>query len=400
MEGKKVILGISGSIAAYKAAFLIRLFRKAGAEVKVVGTPNAFEFISRVTLESLSENKVYDEVFGRQNDYSTEHVALADWGDIFVVAPATANIIGKFANGIADDALSTSLLAFNRQVFIAPAMNCKMFDHFAVQHNMTVLRDQGIHIIQPAEGYLACGYEGRGRMEEADEIFRIVNMHLKGGKQTLDGKHILVTAGPTREDIDPVRYIGNHSSGLMGYALARELASRGAVVNLISGPTHLNADERVQLTRVSTAEEMFDACMKYFPGVDAALMAAAVADYKPETGRARKIKKKGESEKLQLTLVPTRDILGAMGAAKQAQVLAGFALETDNEEKNAIRKLESKKLDFIVLNSLNDKGAGFTYNTNKITIIDNKGNVIRYPLKNKEQVAVDIVDTLEKYMNV
>ncbi len=400
LEGKKIILGISGGIAAYKAAFLIRLFKKAGAGVKVVGTSNAFEFISRVTLESLSENKVYDEVFGSQNDYSTEHVALADWGDVFVVAPATANIIGKLANGIADDALSTSLLAFNRQVFVAPAMNCKMLDHFAVQHNIGVLRDQGIYIIEPAEGYLACGYEGRGRMEEPDEIFRVVNTYLGGGKKTLDGKHILVTAGPTRENIDPVRYIGNHSSGLMGYAIARELASRGAMVNLVSGPTHLTADGRVQLTRVSTAEEMFDACMKFFPAADAAIMAAAVADYKPETSRSLKIKKEGEPEKLQLTLVPTEDILGAMGAAKQSQVLAGFALETDNEEKNAIKKLESKKLDFIVLNSLNDTGAGFTHDTNKITILDNNGNVVRYPLKGKEQVAVDIVDTLAKHMNI
>lgn len=399
LQGKKIILGISGGIAAYKAAYLVRLFKQAGAEVKVTGTRNAFAFITKVTLESLSQNKVYDEVFGQANDYTTEHVALTDWGDVFVVAPATANIIGKYASGIADDALSTSLLAFDKAVFLAPAMNVKMYAHFSVQKNLSALKQHGVHIIEPAEGFLACGYEGKGRMEEPGEIFRMVSSYLKYREKTLAGKHVMVTAGPTMEDIDPVRFVGNHSSGQMGYSLAQELIDRGANVTLVSGPANLPPIPGANLVKVRTATEMYDACMQVYPEVDAVIMAAAVADYSPAK-QSKKIKKEQSGDAINITLFPTKDILKAMGERKGKQVLAGFALETDNEEENAIKKLQSKNLDFIVLNSPNDPGSGFMHPTNKITIIDNKLEIFRYPLKNKQDVAVDIADTLEKHLDV
>lgn len=399
LEGKKIILGISGGIAAYKAAILIRLFKKAGAEVKVVVTPNALEFITRVTLESLSENKVYDKVFGEQNDYTTEHVALTDWGDAFVVAPATANIIGKLANGIADDALSTSLLAFNKKVFLAPAMNCKMWDHFAVKKNMDYLIASGIHVIEPTEGFLACGYEGRGRMEEPEQIFNVVKEAFAGRPSTLAGKTVLLTAGPTHEAIDPVRYIGNRSSGKMGYALAEELAGRGAKVHLVSGPVNLTpVHQNITLTKVISANEMQEACEKHFHDCDAVIMAAAVADYRPDVFAKKKIKKDDSANDLKMNLVQTPDILAQLGKQKEHRILVGFALETDSEQENAIKKLTSKNLDFIVLNSLSDHGAGFEHNTNKITIINNKKEVSRYHLKEKKEVAADIADTLEKYL--
>ncbi len=399
LKGKKIIVGISGGIAAYKSAILIRLFKKAGAEVKVVGTANAFEFITRVTIESLSGNKVYDEVFGDQNDYTTEHVALTDWGDVFIVAPATANIIGKLANGIADDALSTSLLAFNKKTFIAPAMNCKMWEHFSVQKNLQYLRENDIEIIEPAEGFLACGYEGRGRMEEPETIFWLVERLFREEPKPLKNKRILITAGPTHEAIDPVRYIGNHSSGRMGIALADELAVRGAEVHLITGPINIAATHPgVTTSSVTSAQQMHDACMKVFDDCDAAIMAAAVADFRPEKTSNKKIKKHNTGDEMQITLIPTPDILSALGKTKKQQVLVGFALETDNEEKNAIKKLKDKNLDLIVLNSLKDKGAGFGHHTNKITIINYNQEVIRYPVKEKTKVAADIADELEKYL--
>ena len=398
IKGKKVILGISGGIAAYKAAFLIRLFKKSGAEVKVVGTKHAFEFITRVTLESLSENKVYDQVFGEQNDYTTEHVALTDWGDVFVVAPATANIIGKLACGIADDALSTSLLAFDKKVFVAPAMNCKMWDHFAVQENMRKLKEHDVKIIEPAEGFLACGYEGRGRMEEPEAIFQEVDAYFRAPEKSLSGKRILVTAGPTHESIDPVRFLGNHSSGKMGYALAEVLADRGAEVILVSGPSTLTPPPSVSLISVTSAHEMHDACMEIYPDCDAAIMAAAVADYTPEKPETQKIKKEKKQKGLTIKLKPTPDILAHMGKEKKNQVLVGFALETENGEKNAIDKIKKKNLDFVVLNLLADEGAGFMHPTNKVSIIDNNRKVFRYPLKDKEEVAADIADSLQKHL--
>lgn len=399
LKDKHIILGISGGIAAYKAAFLIRLLRKAQASVRVVGTANAFEFITRVTLESLSGNKVYDQVFGPQNDYTTEHISLTDWGDVFVVAPATANIIGKMANGIADDALSTSLMAFNRKIFIAPAMNCKMYDNFATQNNLKILRRQNISIIEPASGYLACGYEGRGRMEEPEVIIG----HLEdffAEQKPLAGKKILLTAGPTIEAIDPVRYIGNHSSGKMGYSIAEILLAKGASVELVSGPVSISLQHpNLNTHQVTSAAQMLDKCLELFPQSDAAIMAAAVADFTPQKPESRKIKKEELSGgEMIIRLVATPDILSELGKRKSpGQVLAGFALETHDEEQNAIKKLKKKNLDFIVLNSLKDPGAGFASDTNKVSIISNKNEILRYDLKSKQAVAADIIDHLQGY---
>jgi phosphopantothenoylcysteine decarboxylase / phosphopantothenate---cysteine ligase len=396
LKGKKVIIGISGGIAAYKSLFLIRMFRKAGAEVKVIVTENALWFVTRVSIESLSQNKIYDKVFGPENDYTTEHISLTDWADVFVVAPATANIIGKYANGIADDSLSTSLMAFNKQVFIAPAMNCKMYENFAFQRNLEHLKNNGVRIIEPAEGYLACGYEGKGRMEEPDEIFRQVEQYFSGMKD-LSGKKILVTAGPTNEEIDPVRFLGNHSTGKMGFAVANALADRGAEVTLITGPVNIEiANQSIRRINVVSALQMFDAATRYFPEMDAAILTAAVSDFRPVERLQQKIKR--ESGNLLLELVPNEDILATLGKKKKTgQILAGFALETENEIENAKAKLQKKNLDFIVLNSLNESGAGFGVETNKISIIDNKNQVTLFELKSKRLVAEDIVDKLVTY---
>ena len=390
LKGKRVILGISGGIAAYKSAVLIRLLVKAGAEVKVIATKHALEFITKVTLETLSQNKLYSNLFADENDYSTEHISVSDWGDIFIVAPATANIIGKLANVIADDALSTSLLAFNKKIFIAPSMNCKMFEHFAVQRNIEYLKTNGIIIIEPPEGYLACGYEGKGRMEEPESIISFVEKELKK-KAKLRGKKALVTAGPTYEAIDPVRFIGNHSSGLMGFSIAEELANNGADVVLISGPTKISlTNNAIKRVDVISAEDMHKACMKEYPNADIIVMSAAVADYSPAKTLSKKIKKEGNE--LTLHLKPTKDILSDIGKKKsKTQVLVGFALETDNEIEHAKKKLHTKNLDFIVMNTLKDKGAGFEHSTNKITIIDRTNKITTFGLKEKTEVAKDIV---------
>lgn len=397
LKGKKIILGISGGIAAYKSLILIRLLIKAGAEVRVVTTENALWFVTRVSLESLSQNKVYDKVFGEENDYTTEHISLTDWGDALVVAPATANIIGKYANGIADDALSTSLMAFDKQVFIAPAMNCKMYDNFAFQRNVQFLKDNNVQFVEPGSGYLACGYEGKGRMEEPEVIFKTLNDFFLS-ENDLEGKKIMITAGPTREKIDPVRYISNFSSGKMGYAIAMELAERGAWVQLISGPVDITIDHpHIKITRVVSAEEMAKACFDIFPEMDATIKTAAVSDYKPQQTKQQKIKRK--KDKVSLQLISNQDILKELGARKtDKQILVGFALESENALENAKDKLIKKNLDFIVLNSLEDKGAGFTTDTNKITILNNKNEVLKFDLKSKKLVAKDIAEQLKLYL--
>ncbi|MFW5793322.1 MAG: bifunctional phosphopantothenoylcysteine decarboxylase/phosphopantothenate--cysteine ligase CoaBC [Bacteroidota bacterium] len=398
VTGKKILLGISGGIAAYKSAYLIRLFKKAGAEVKIVVTQNALEFITKVTLESLSQNKVYSSVFGKENDYSTEHISLTDWADIFIVAPATANIIGKFANGIADDALSTSFMAFDKKIFIAPAMNCKMYENFAFQNNLKILTNNKISIIEPEEGFLACGYEGKGRMEEPEKIFTTINNYFNSS-DVLKNKKFLVTAGPTYEAIDPVRFIGNHSSGRMGFEIANKLADKGADVTLVAGPVNIiSGNSNIKRIDVTSAKEMYEACIKYFPKVNAAVLAAAVSDFTIEKPSDTKIKKTKNTDDFSVKLKPTTDILAHLGSIKKPkQKLIGFALETDNEEKNALSKLKNKNLDFIVLNSLRDKGAGFKSPNNKITIIDNNNGIFRYKLKPKEEVADDIVDFYIKH---
>jgi len=389
---KKILIGISGGIAAYKTLTLIRLFRKAGCEVKVVATQNALSFVTPLTIETLSNNRLYVDMFEHSANRSTEHISLAQWADIAVVAPATANIIGKLANGIADDALTTTLLAFSKPVYIAPAMNDNMYKHIAVQRNMDTLRQFNFHIISPESGMLACNTEGIGRMAEPETIFNIVSNALIDTKS--NKKRALVTAGPTYEPIDAVRFIGNRSSGLMGFSLAEVLAEKGFEVDLITGHTHLTtSNKNINRIDVNTAEEMLQMCLKHFPKADIAIMAAAVADYTPEEKTDKKIKK--DNTPLTLKLKPTVDILKTIVSQKtENQIVVGFALETDNELNNAKQKLHSKKLDFIVLNSLNDAGAGFGTSTNKITLIDKNENIAEFPLKSKQEVARDIVEKI------
>lgn len=397
LKDKHILLGISGGIAAYKTPELIRLFVKAGAQVRVVATKNALEFVTELTLQTVSKNEVYTDTFAKQNEYSTEHIALNDWADVLLVAPATANILGKFASGIGDDALSTSFLAFNKPVFAAPAMNTKMFNNAAVQNNMDLLKKRGIQFIEPTEGVLACGDYGKGRMADPESIFNRIYQHVQKS-QSLLGQKILITAGPTYEKIDPVRFIGNFSTGKMGFALAEACASRGAEVILVSGPvSQKTIHPNIHRMDVVGADEMYRATVESFANVNAAILCAAVADFTPETVFDSK-KKRGEDD-LIVRLKPTKDIAEALGKSKKkGQVLVGFALETDNELVHATSKLKRKNLDFIVLNSLNTPGAGFMHDTNQITIIQQNGETETYPLKSKTEVAYDIINALEKLL--
>lgn len=391
----KVIIGITGGIAAYKAAELVRLFRKAGHEVQCVATSHALEFVTPLTLETLSGRRLYCDLFAPANDHTTEHVSLKDWGDIMIVAPATANIIGKMACGMGDDALSTLLLAFSgKPVYVCPAMNTQMMENEAVKRNLKTLKSWGIHIIEPTEGELACGAVGKGRMEEPERIFDIVTKNLERGP--MGGKQILITAGPTYERIDSVRFIGNYSSGKMGFALAEEFASRGAHVFLVTGPTALTAKHHnIERIDVESARQMYDACMERYDSCEVAVLSAAVADYRPENVYDGKMKKQGD-EGMEIRLVQNPDILATLGKRKrEGQLLVGFALETSNEMEYAQGKLQRKGLDMIVLNSLRDKGAGFGTDTNKVTIIDRDGNTTEGSLKSKTDVAKDIVDAIE-----
>lgn len=395
---RHIILGISGGIAAYKSLSLIRLLQKNGAEVRVVATPNALQFVTPLSLQTLSCNAVYTDPFKILEHVEVEHVALADWGDALVVAPATADVVGKFANGIADDALTTLFLAFNKPVVLAPAMNHKMLQHPAVVENLQTLSARGCHVLGTGEGYLACGTNGSGRMLEPEQIcdtlFRILAL-----SQDLSDRRALVTAGPTYEPLDPVRFIGNHSSGLMGFCLAESLARHGAQVVLVTGPTHLELQNTdIQRIDVMTAQQMLAACEDHFPQCDIAIMSAAVADYTPQEVASQKIKK--QSDTLTLTLKKNPDILSTLGHRKtDRQCVVGFALETENELENARLKLQNKNADIIVLNSLNHSGAGFKTPTNQVTIIDKKGHVTNGNLKDKREVAEDIVSYLVDYMS-
>lgn len=392
-----IVIGITGGIAAYKSLSLIRLFKKAGAEVKVVATPHALEFVTPLTLQTLSQNSVYSDMFGTAEHVDVEHISLAEWADAVVVAPATANIIGKLANGIADDALSTMLLACTKPLFFAPAMNKNMLAHPAVQKNLQTLQQRGVTLVGPDAGFLACGTTGEGRMKEPEEIFTTVWDALTA-TQDLKGKRALVTAGPTYEPIDPVRFIGNHSSGLMGFALARTLARHGVQVTLVTGPTNCQVDNpMIERVDVRTAAQMLEACQKVAPTADIIIMSAAVADYTPETVAPEKIKK--HDEKLVLPLKKTTDILATLGKQKtENQCIVGFALETEHEEANALTKLKNKNADLIVLNSLRNEGAGFQCQTNLVTILDRNGNKVQGELKDKTQVAEDIVAYVIDYM--
>ena len=387
LKGKHIILGITGSIAAYKAAYIIRALVKKGAEVQVVITPAGKEFITPITLSALSSNPVISEFFSNRDGSWHSHVDLGLWADAMLIAPATASTIGKMANGIADNMLVTTYLSCKAPVFIAPAMDLDMFAHPSTQQNLDRLRSFGNHIIEPAEGELASHLVGKGRMEEPDKIIAVLEEFF-ASRAVLEKKKIVITAGPTYEKIDPVRFIGNYSSGKMGFALAEACAQQGAEVTLIAGPVSLTT------THPESAEEMYQAAMTAFPEADAGILCAAVADYRPEIQADEKIKRESKGE-MMLHLVPNKDIAASLGAIKQeGQVLVGFALETNNEATNAESKLKRKNLDFIVLNSLRDAGAGFRCDTNKISIIDRQGETTGYPLKSKQGVAVDIVNKL------
>lgn len=402
LQGKHIIVGISGGIAAYKTPMLVRLLVKAGAEVMCAITEHGLQFVTELTLETVSGNRVYSQLFDRSNPHSTEHISLKDWGDAMVVAPATANIIGKMSNGIGDDALSTLLLSFRKPMFVAPAMNTQMLESPALQRNLDYLRANGINIIESTSGELACGTSGNGRMEEPEKIVELMigclERRMDNGERKAEGKErrILITAGPTYEKIDAVRFIGNFSTGKMGFALAEEFAERGCKVYLVAGPTHLTAHHpNIERIDVMSAREMYEATTNRFPMCDAAILSAAVADFRPENEVDHKIKKESDKDDMTLHLVQNPDILASLGKMKNdKQRLVGFALETDNELENAKKKLTKKNLDFIVLNSLHDEGAGFGHDTNKVTIIDRNGNIDIGTLKSKQDVAKDIADKL------
>ena len=390
LQGKKIVLGITGSIAAYKAAVLIRLLIKKGAEVQVVITPAGKEFITPITLSALTSKPVISEFFAQRDGSWHSHVALGQWADAMLIAPATASSIGKMAHGVADNMLITTYLSMKAPVFVAPAMDLDMFAHPSTTENLNTLRRYGNHIIEPAEGELASHLVGKGRMEEPENIVAYLERYFAQAEE-LAGKKIVITAGPTYEKIDPVRFIGNYSSGKMGFALAEECAARGAEVTLVAGPVQMKTmHPNIHRIDVESCAEMYAATTEAFKTADCGILCAAVADFTPETKAEEKIKREGDD--LVLHLKPTHDIAAALGEMKQPhQRLVGFALETNDEVAHAQGKLKRKNLDFIVLNSLNDKGAGFRHDTNKITIISTTENK-EYPLKPKSEVARDIID--------
>jgi len=394
LDGKKIILGITGSIAAYKADMLLRLLVKESAEVQVLITKAGKEFITPVTLSALSGKPVISEFFGTTDGTWNSHVALGLWADLMLVSPATASTIAKMANGISDNMLVTTYMSAKCPVFIAPAMDLDMFAHPSTQKNLEILKSFGNVIIEPVVGELASGLTGKGRMEEPERILELVVDYFSF-KSNLKGKTFLVTAGPTFEKIDPVRFIGNFSSGKMGYAIAEQLADQGADVILVSGPVSVTTNHpKIKVVKVESANEMFAESLAYFSGCDGAVMCAAVADFTPVVVENQKTKR-GKSN-WNLELKPTRDIAQALGDVKsENQILVGFALETTDEVNNAGQKLVKKNLDFIILNSLNDKGAGFQVDTNKITIIDKDNNQQFFELKSKKEVAVDIVEKIK-----
>ncbi len=394
LAGRRILLGITGSIAAYKAAVLCRLLKTAGAEVRVVMTPLAKQFITPLTMATLSKNPILVEFFDPENGAWNSHVSLGEWADCYLIAPATANTLAKMATGIADNLLLTTYLSARCPVVVAPAMDLDMYAHAATQQNLRTLAERGVRIVEPAEGELASGLTGKGRMAEPDAIAAFVGELLTEKKKTLCGKRLIVTAGATIEAIDPVRFISNHSSGKMGYAIAGELAARGAAVTLVSGRTALATPPGVERVDVLSADEMYDAAVRAFDEADGAVMCAAVADYTPAEVSATKIKK-GDGE-LFIRLRRTRDIAAELGARKGGRLLVGFALETHDEEAHAESKLERKKFDFIVLNSLRDAGAGFRGDTNKVTFIDRAGHE-ELPLLSKREVAARIADRIERF---
>lgn len=395
LTGKHILLGVTGSIAAYKAANLIRLLVKAGCEVQVVMTPLAKEFITPLTMATLSKRPILVEFFDPENGAWNSHIKLGEWADCMLIAPATANTIAKMAHGIADNLLLTSYLSARCRVAIAPAMDLDMYAHEATQQNIETLRRRGVAVVEPGSGFLASGLEGKGRMAEPEQIVEQLAELLNEKKKSLAGRHFLVTAGATCEAIDPVRYITNHSTGKMGYAIASELAMRGAEVTLVSGKTQLAVPKGVKRIDAVSAEDMYNAATECFERVDGAVMCAAVADYTPKVFSEKKIKK-GDND-LFIELKRTHDIAAELGKRKGERILVGFALETDNEAEHAAEKLSKKNLDFIVLNSLRQEGAGFGVETNIVTLID-KESATELPIMHKSEVAVHIVDKIESLL--
>lgn len=395
LSDKKIVLGVTGSIAAYKAAQLTRLLVRAGAQVRVVMTGAAKEFITPLTLSTLSKNPVLSDFVRDQTGTWNNHVELGLWADAFVIAPASANTLAKMAHGLCDNLLLASYLSARCPVFVAPAMDLDMLAHPTTRLNEQLLGNHGVQLIKSGHGELASGLVGDGRMAEPEEIITALENFMGGEAQPLAGKTALVTAGPTFEAIDPVRFIGNHASGKMGFALAEALAAQGAAVTLVTGPTHLHTNHPgIHVKPVVSAEAMYAACAETFPATDIAILAAAVADFRPKTMATQKIKK-GPAEAMTLELVKTRDIAATLGQQKRpGQVLIGFALETENETAHAIKKLEAKNFDLIVLNSLNDQGAGFGYDTNQISLIGQDHTVKKFDLKTKKEAATDIVHAI------
>lgn len=396
VNGKNILLCVTGGIAAYKAAALTSQLTQRGANVKVMMSESACKFITPLTFQALSRNEVYVDTFAEKNPAVIAHIDVADWADLVLVAPATANTIGKLAHGIADNMITTTLLATKAPVWIAPAMNVHMYEHPAVQANIETLYRFGYRFIEPSEGYLACGYVGKGRMEEPEKIIENIEAYFAAHNPFLRGKKVLVTAGPTREKLDPVRFFSNRSTGKMGYAIAEAAARFGAEVTLISGPTGLEAPANVDTVRVESAQEMYEAVMERFPHVDIVIKAAAVADYRPKHVFAKKMKKQPGDYVVEMER--TTDILKTLGEQKTSQILVGFAAETDHVEEYAKQKLENKRLDMVVANNVSEEGAGFAGDTNIVTIFKRDGSVRSLPLLPKKQVAEEILKEIHQYI--
>ena len=399
LTGKKILIGITGSIAAYKIPLLVRLLKKDGAEVRVVMTPSAKDFVTPLTLSTLSGNPVLSHGFDIETGAWNSHVELGMWADLFVIAPASANTIAKMAAGMADNYLLTVCISAKCPVMFAPAMDLDMYKHQATQRNIKTLIEQGCSLINPSSGELASGLCGEGRMEEPQRIYEIIKSHFSV-KQRFKGKNVLITAGPTYEAIDPVRFIGNHSSGLMGIEIARAFADQGANVSLVLGPTNISPNRKnIAVIPVTSAKDMYDSVMALFDKSDIAVLSAAVADFKPATIADQKIKKDPNNDTITLELIKTDDILKSIGSKKLNQIIVGFALETQNGIENAKKKLHTKNVDLIVLNEMNTSGVGFKTQTNKVTIIDRNDNVTEYELKPKKEVALDILNAIYKFKN-
>jgi phosphopantothenoylcysteine decarboxylase / phosphopantothenate---cysteine ligase len=390
---KKILVCVTGGIAVYKAAALTSKLVQAGAMVKVILSDSAAKFVSPLTFQALSRNEVYTDTFDEKNPHVIAHIDLADWADLILVAPATANTIGKLANGIADNMITTTLLAATAHVWIAPAMNVHMYDHPAVKKNISILSSYNYQFIEPSEGYLACGYVGKGRLEEPEKIVELIKQHFSNKSSLkLKGKTVLITAGPTREKIDPVRFITNHSTGKMGYALAEAAKNEGAKVLLISGPVHLSPPPGIDLVKVESADDMYQAVMNNYEAADIIIKTAAVADYTPKVSYDHKMKKQPGDKVIELAR--TKDILSELGTLKSNKILVGFAAETENVEEYALKKLKAKNADMIVANNVKSEGAGFGMDTNIVTLFMRNGSKIELPLMSKLDVANRIIEAI------